>query len=142
MTLEALMEERLEAYRRAAVADLWLRSAGRPETEVVRWARPLTYEDLAASEWSADFETSMRCRMIMGALRYGRLGTPCRRRYDWAAAAKKRIDAYVATGNLANLVDGANLCLLEFVDGRHPLRHWPSPDEEEGVTQHVKESEG
>ena len=99
MILEDLMTERLEAYRRAAIADLWLRAAGRPETEVARWAKPATFAELAKSEWSPEFAQLMRNRLIMGALRYGRLNAPCKRRYDRVVAVRHRLNEYAATGN-------------------------------------------
>jgi hypothetical protein len=138
MSLESLFADRLEAYRKAAITDLWLRSAGLPETEVDRWARPVTYASLAASEWSPEFEQLMRNRLIMGALRYGRIGAPCKRQWDRVEGIRQRLDAYEEEGSLEMLVDVANLCLLEFCEGKHPLRHWPTPYEEEAIT-HVKE---
>lgn len=35
--------------------------------------KPLTLEELRESEWSEEFEKFMRNRLIMGAIRYGRL---------------------------------------------------------------------
>lgn len=85
-------------------------------------------EDLERSEWSPQFEQLMRNRLIMGALRYGRLGAAGKKQYDRVASITKRIALYGATGNLEHLVDVANEALLEFVESRHPKRHWGTAD--------------
>ena len=87
-----------------------------------------TFAALEASEWSSQFERLMRNRLIMGALRYGKLGAPGKPQYDRFKSMFKRLLAYHDTGNLELLVDIANLCLVEFVDGNHPRRHWHAAD--------------
>lgn len=83
-----------------------------------------TLDQLAASQWSPEFERFMRNRLIMGALRYGLIGSTGKPRYDRLAGIEKRMSQYRQTGNLEFLVDVANLALLEFVEGEHPLKHW------------------
>lgn len=91
-------------------------------------------EDLEKSQWSDEFETKMRNRLIMGALRYGILGDPAKPTYDNTSSIIKRANLYVETGNLEHLVDIANLCLVEFIDGKHPNRHFHSADD---TSEHV-----
>ena len=100
---------------------------------VDRPAPKFTLDELAASEWSPEFERLMRNRLIMGALRYGKLGEPNKPAYDRFKSMFKRLLAYRDTGNLELLVDIANLCLVEFVDGKHPKRHWHAVDGGEHV---------
>lgn len=88
-----------------------------------------TLVELEASEWSPKFERLMRNRLIMGALRYGKLGAPGKPNYDRCKSILKRLMTYRVTGNQELLVDIANLCLVEFVDGKHPMRHWHSVDD-------------
>jgi|SRR5579862_1494999 len=88
------------------------------------------YENLRRSEWSNTFETLMRNRLIMGALRYGLLGTS-NKNYDRITSMIHRLKLYQTSGNLEHLVDVANLCLCEFVDGKHPNKHFNSLDEHE-----------
>jgi len=76
-------------------------------------------DHLEASQWSPEFERLMRNRMIMGGLRYGLLGAPGKPLHDHLSSIAKRLDTYRDTGNLELLVDCANLCLVEFVEGRH-----------------------
>ncbi len=90
---------------------------------------------LKKTEWSPRFEQLMRNRLIMGALRYGQLNVPNKRRWDRVTAAEQRLAKYRETGNLELLVDVANFMLLEFEEGHHPLRHWAATDD----GQHVKE---
>ncbi len=85
-------------------------------------------DDLAQSEWNADFERLMRNRLIMGALRYGVIGAPGKARYDRIGSIEKRLRTYRATGNKELLVDCANLCLMEFVECHHPLAHFDADD--------------
>jgi len=98
------------------------------------------YESLWRSEWSQSFEDAlwgtlggkgqpawpgrraefiemMRNRLVMGALRYGLLGAPGKRRYPRVDGARKRLAQYRESGNLECLVDLANMMLLEWVEG-------------------------
>lgn len=76
------------------------------------------------SEWSLMFEKMMRNRLVLGAVRYGKLGDPCKPKYDRMGSIKKRIEIYKKTGNMELLVDIANLCLIEFEEGTHPTKHF------------------
>lgn len=90
-------------------------------------------ESLQESEWSDEFEQYMRNRLIMGGIRYGLLNAPGKPKYDRCTDIKRRIDLYAKDGNLEHLVDIANICLCEFVEGEHPLRHFAAGDD----TQHT-----
>ena len=46
----------------------------------------------------------------------------------------KRLMSYQETGNTELLVDVANLCLCEFVEGKHPNKHFRAVDDGEHVT--------
>lgn len=89
-------------------------------------ADPMRYENLVDSEWSAEFEALMRNRLIMGALRYGLISDPAKvkNREPSGPNIRARLELYEATGNTEWLVDIANLALLEFVEGNHPLKHF------------------
>lgn len=101
---------------------------------LVELPRPkYTLAELQSSEWSHKFEQLMRNRLIMGALCYGKLGASGKPKYDRFKSMFKRLVAYRDTGNLELLVDIANLCLVEFVDGDHPNRHWHAIDGGEHV---------
>jgi len=81
-------------------------------------------EELRESEWSSHFEKLQRARLIMGAFRYGRLGAAGKPPWDRITRIQWDVARYQATGNLEHLVDAANHCMLEFVEGRHPNRHF------------------
>jgi hypothetical protein len=112
--------------------DAWRNAAGKPEV----WRdEPKTLEHLAKTQWSAKFEQYMRNRLIMGALRYGKLHEPGKPKYNRVASAIKRLAAYQQTGNKEHLIDVANLMLLEFEECHHPFAHFNSVDD----GQHTKE---
>jgi hypothetical protein len=110
------------------IKNLWRWAAGLPElTE-----NSVAYsEDLWKTEWSPRFEKLMRNRLVMGALRYGRLNSPGKPKYDLLKAIKARVDRYAETGNVEFLVDVANLALLEFEEGNHPNKHFAAIDDRE-----------
>jgi len=91
------------------------------------------YENLHISEWSNKFEKLMRNRLIMGAIRYGKLGEPGKPNYDRIESIIKRAKKFNETGNTEFLVDIANLALVEFVEGRHPKKHFKAIDDGEHV---------
>lgn len=87
---------------------------------------------LAVTEWSDKFEQLMRNRLIMGALRYGRMIVPrpkgiTQYHLDFL---RKRLDTYERTGNTEMLVDVANVCLVEFEIGDHPDKHFKALERE------------
>lgn len=93
----------------------------------------ITYErieTLHQTEWSKEFESLMRNRLIVGSFRYGRLGIANKPQYDRCRDIKRRLELYQETGNTENLVDIANLALCEFVEGQHPLKHFAATDSE------------
>lgn len=99
------------------------------------------WEAYKASQWSPQFETYMRNRLLLGGMRYGKNFTnePGKPQYDRVKSIRKRLDDYEVTGNLEKLVDVANLCMLEFEEGRHPLRHFrPGGADEDEAGEHVE----
>jgi hypothetical protein len=113
--------------------NLWRNSVGLPDLEPV--PRIPSLEELRQSEWSPQFETLMRNRLIMGRFRYGALRDTQRPQYNRLDSIEKRLNQYRATGNDELLVDIANLCLVEFELGDHPLKHFHSADDSEHVSQ-------
>ena len=107
---------------------LWRWKCGLPDEETI--ITP-SLESLRESEWSCDLEQLMRNRLIMGAIRYGKLHQPGKPQYDRVTSIKKRMDIYKETGNREILVDVANLCLLEFEECYHPNAHFHAIDDGE-----------
>ena len=97
-----------------------------------------TLEELEQTEWCTDFERKMRNRLILGSLRYGRMGCAGKPQYNRVKDMHKRLDKYLEDGNLEHLVDISNLAMLEYVEGEHPKRHFKSQDDGE----HTKEGRG
>ena len=109
--------------------NLWRWKCGLPETEEAN--QESSYEELKKTEWSEEFERLMRNRLIIGALRYGRLGATNKPQYDRINSMIKRLTKYQETGNKEFLVDVANICLLEFVECNHPNQHFHAIDDGE-----------
>ncbi len=109
------------------IANLWRWAAMMPELPTEK----LKLEELRRTEWSPEFEQLMRNRLIMGAWRYHRLHDRRRPAYDCVGSIIKRLARYQETGNTEHLVDCANLCLVEFVAGRHPNKHFSASDDAE-----------
>ena len=107
----------------------WRWKVGLPERE---WG--IDVDNIEQTEWSKEFEILQRNRLIMGAIRYQRILAPDKPQLDRISGMLKYIKEYQETGNLECLVDIANYCLLEFVEGKHPNKHFYSSDDK----YHVK----
>ncbi|MCK5432933.1 MAG: hypothetical protein KAJ03_09325 [Gammaproteobacteria bacterium] len=105
-----------------------------------KYIQPGDYTNIKESEWSQPFEKLMRERLIMGAFRYGTMARKKKIDYDNAGSVLERINLYIEDGNLEHLVDIANICMIEFVTGAHPKRHFNSLAEHNHHTQ-VKEGD-
>ena len=77
-------------------------------------------------EWSTEFETAMRNRLLLGSIRYGKLGDADKPEYSRVEAMHRKLVEYTQTGNLECLVDNSNLSLCEFVESTHPKKHFHS----------------
>lgn len=86
---------------------------------------------LERTQWSSEFETLMRNRLMMGAYRYGFIteqrakGTP----FDVQGPIDKKIQMYKKTGNTEYLVDAANYLMLVFDLDPHPTKHFHALDD-------------
>ena len=111
--------------------NLWRWKCGLPEEDIKSGHMP-RLELLKESEWDLEFERLMRNRLVVGSFRYGlmRREKPL---FDRVDSIIKRANKYRETGNMEFLVDIANLCLLEFVEGKHPNKHFHSIDDGEHV---------
>jgi hypothetical protein len=93
--------------------------------------RRLNMKELVKTQWSHDFECFQRNRLIFGAFRYGVnfQGVKEKGKYDRMGYVLHKTQIYIETGNLECLVDIANSCMLEFVEGEHPKKHFTSEDD-------------
>lgn len=88
-----------------------------------------TLEEIYQSQWSDEFEKLMRNRLAMGYFRYGALSKQKKGEYDNISSIIARLMMYKKTGNLEYLVDSANICMVEYLNGNHPKRHFHSVDD-------------
>lgn len=110
--------------------NLWKWKCNLPEVSNTSIA---SYDELKQTEWSDNFENLMRNRLVIGAMRYGRIGAKNKPDYDRIESMIKRLSNFKRTGNKEYLVDVANLCLLEFVECKHPNQHFHAIDDGEHV---------
>ena len=106
--------------------NLWRNSVGLPDLE----DKPVpNLAEIRDTQWSDRFEMLMRNRLIMGAFRYGMFGMKGKKKFDTISSCIERLKLYQEDGNDEHLVDVANLCLCEFVEGTHPKKHFNSNDD-------------
>lgn len=101
-------------------------------TGVVKKPLLPSWEILRESEWCHEFEHLMRNRLIMGAFRYGRNfenRPQDKPQYNRVGRIKTCCEQYLQTGNLELLVDIANMAMLEYGEGNHPLKHFHASDD-------------
>jgi hypothetical protein len=108
---------------------------------LLREAACPTYEELRETEWSPEFDWLMRSRLIMGVYRgYGRFGDPNKPQYDRLARLAKELMGYIQDGNTERLVEIATHAMLEFVEGKHPRKHYHAAESDgSNVTKYRKE---
>lgn len=87
---------------------------------------------ILAREFSDDFVTKMRNRVVQGTLKYG----PARANLmnlDFLESINLRLKRFEATGNTELLVDAANLCMFghKHPDAVHPQGHFRATSTEE-----------
>ena len=88
-------------------------------------------ESLRETEWNSEFETLMRNRLVMGAFRYGLFAMKLAGNHGWDLIGylQSKLDHYKATGDMEDLVDVANMALLEFTAPTHKDAHWKAKDD-------------
>jgi hypothetical protein len=92
----------------------------------------LTEQQMRKAEWCEKFEQYMRNRLLVGCFRHGKMARTTDTDYDRIGSVRERLDLHDNDGNMEHLVDVAALCMMEFVHGTHPNRHW-NPLDEGGV---------
>jgi len=119
--------------RNGFVKNAWRWKCGLPETETEQ--KPyLGLLEIEKHQSNKRFELLRIHRMIMGYFRYGDI-LHNKKRYDNIGSAIERLKTYQRTGNAENLVDVANLCMIEFTQENHTNFHFDSTDD----IEHTKE---
>jgi len=115
--------------------NLWRRTCGMKEIELLENVPDL--EILKETQWSNEFESLMRNRLIMGAFRYGIFGLKDKPKFNSVNSIIQKAKLYQETGNDEILVDIANLAMVEFIEGNHPNKHYKAVDD--GIHTEIKE---
>lgn len=116
------------------LSNLWRWKCNLPEIDYsLSKEVTVNLEELKKTEWSIEFENLMRNRLLMGSIRYGKMGHGSipkgKPKYDRCESIRKRLSFYEETGNLEWLVDCANMCLLMFEERVHPDAHFDAKDD-------------
>jgi hypothetical protein len=95
-----------------------------------------TLDELLLAQWCEEFIHERKSRMIVGFFRYGDVAATAGR-FDNVGSSIRRLRRYKAPdgGNGENLVDCANLSMIEFKQRNHPNYHFVAVDDGE----HTKE---
>lgn len=110
--------------------NLWRWKEGLQERSYNSPSNRCNINSLYASEWSKEFERLMRNRLVLGALRYGKMYHFSRgKNLNRCKSIRKRLKQYEKTGNAENLVDIANEALLMFEEKTHPNHHFMTEDD-------------
>lgn len=110
--------------------NLWRWKIGIPEISPREMP---TLKKVFEVQWSSEFEKLMRNRLAMGYFRYMPLSEQPKGHYNNMGSAERRLNQWKETGNDELLVDIANLCMVEFMKGVHPNKHFKSEDDGEHV---------
>jgi len=89
-----------------------------------QWFEPVeasmpTLAELQQSERCYEFERLRLNRKIIGAFRYGLLGADGKPQWDRVPDMIRRLKEYQRDSNAEHLLDVANICECEFVEGDH-----------------------
>lgn len=108
--------------------NLWRWKVGLPEkSATIQKENKPTLEELQKTEWSEEFESKMKNRLIFGAYRYGRMGhgsIPAGKPvYDRCNSIRARLERFENTGNAEWLIDIANMSLLIYEERVHKNFH-------------------
>ena len=121
--------------RKGFLFNLWLWSCELPEIDFLAPVNKHFVSELQNEDtwYSAEFVKLMKNRLFLGALRYGafRQYTFFRKpQYDLLKTIRRKLKFYEETGNTELLVDIANYALIEFVESRHPNKHFRAADDQ------------
>lgn len=95
---------------------------------IKRVAGKKSYHAMAVTEWSKEFESAMRARLLVGGLRYNLFEEMKHMKKDYLPSMRKRLEAYAQTGNTELLVDIANFAMCIFVQSGGIQNASPLPD--------------
>ena len=114
--------------RKHFLQNLWRWSCGLSELEESK-PKMIDIDELRKSEWCEEFEQLMRNRLIMGAIRYGKLNEQDKPTYERAKTMAKKVALYVETKNKEVLVDLANYAMIEYIEPSEEGTYFAATDD-------------
>lgn len=85
-------------------------------------------EGILRTEFSEDFTTGMKNRMLVSFHKYGPVKQGYPHRVDAIESLRLRLQKYQETGNTEYLMDVANFAMIEFMLPRHPNAYFKAED--------------
>jgi len=93
--------------------------------------KPMTIDEVLATEFSERFVKGMRDRMVVSYHKYGPLVLAYPDKVSALQSLSQRLDKYRETGNTEWLMDVANFAMIEFMRPSHPQAHFRGTDAHE-----------
>lgn len=92
----------------------------------------MTNEEILKTEYSLDFDTKRKNRMMFSFHKYGPIAVNYKQNYIEAIKSlEKRLDMYKQTGNTEFLLDIANFAMIEYMYPQQPYAHFKVLGDEE-----------
>jgi len=108
-------------HREFYLGNLWRWKCGLKERTLPEYGKAPSIDFLERTQWDDQFARLMKNRLILGCLRYGRnksIQNSDLEKRDYRIDIMRRARLYLHTGDIEQLVDIANVALLEFVKQR------------------------
>lgn len=87
-------------------------------------------DHILATEYSAQFDTLRKNRMVTSFFKYGPVATNYEHGLiECVKSLEARLAMYKRTGNTEYLADVANFAMIEFMQPQHPLAHFEAKDD-------------
>jgi hypothetical protein len=90
----------------------------------------MTTDEILKTEYSTEFDTLRKDRMVVSYYKYGPLKINYKGAYiESIKSLEQRLKMYKDTGNTEFLCDIANFAMIEFMCPQHPLAHFKTLDD-------------
>jgi hypothetical protein len=94
-------------------------------------------QEILETEFSAEFVSGMKSRMIVSFYKYGKLTEAYPHKVDAIGSLTERLRRYAETGNTEFLIDAANFAMIEFMHPRHPQAFFQPTDSDQSPGRRV-----
>src|SRR5687767_10779862 len=88
-------------------------------------------EDVLRSEFSEQFVSGMKDRMVVSFYKYGPISAGFPDKVNAITSLTDRLRKYAETGNTEFLMDAANFAMIEFMHPAHPNAFFEGTDSDQ-----------